>query len=618
MEPRAAILVLSPSAMNAGRRIASAVGGRVHGLAGRVVVPDVLFEDTTEHIRTLFAGRTPIIGVCAAGILIRALGQMLEDKREESPVLAVSVDGAHVVPLLGGHRGANDLAREIAMRIGSTAAVTTAGDRVLGVALDEPPKGWRLANPDDAKSVMAALLAGASPVIEGEPHWLDQRDLWRRESVTPPKGMHEVRLIATEQPIAGDRETLVYHPQKLVVGIGCARDCGIDEVRSLVLGALVDAGLAPGSVAALATLELKADEAAMIVLAQELDVPLRLFDAATLEAETPRLANPSDVVFAEVGCHGVAEAAALAGTGADGELIVEKRKSTNATVAIARAKGFVDADRIGRPRGRLAIVGIGPGLSEWRTPEAGKLIAEAEAVVGYSLHLDIVASTIAGKERYDYPLGAEEDRVRAALELAGTGRSVALISSGDAGINAMGTLVYELIDRPGDDGGVSNAARRVEVMATPGVSALQAAAARVGAPLGHDFCTISLSDPSMPWETIEARVKAAAEGDFVVAFYNPVSQRRRTQLERAKEMLQRHRPRETPVVLVTNLGRPDEDVRVTTLGALIVDEVDMMTVVLVGSTATRAVPRGALTPYVYTQHGHSAKHAQRAPEGFSK
>lgn len=610
MEPRAAILVLSPSATNTARRIATAVGGRVHGLGSRVARADVVFDDTTEHIRALFAGRVPIIGVCAAGILIRALGQMLGDKREESPVVAVAVDGASVVPLLGGHRGANDLAREIAIRIGAHAAVTTAGDRTLGVALDEPPKGWRLANPNDAKSVMAALLAGADAIVEGTPHWLDQRDLWRRESVTPPKGAHAVRLVATETPLAGDRATLVYHPQAHVVGIGSARGVAIEELRDLVMAALADAGIAAGAVAALATLDLKADETAMLALSEELGVPLCLFDAATLEAQAGRLANPSDTVFAEVGCHGVSEGAALAGAGPDSVLVVEKRKSANATVAVARAPGLLDPDRIGRRRGRLAIVGIGPGAAEWRTPEAGRLLAEADEVVGYGLYLDIVASIIAGKVRHDFPLGAEEDRVRAALELAGQGKRVALVSSGDAGIYAMAALVYELVDRPANSGGVSDAARRVEIVGTPGVSALQAAAARVGAPLGHDFCTISLSDLLTPWDMIEARVRAAAEGDFVIAFYNPVSQRRRTQLARAKEILLGHREASTPVVLAQNLGRPGEAVRVTTLAELKVDDVDMLTVVLVGSRATRAVPRAGATPYVYTPRGYAAKLTQ--------
>src|SRR5262249_7379226 len=140
---------------------------------------------------------------------------------------------------------------------------------------------------------------------------------------------------------------------------------------------------------------------------------------------------------------------------------------------------------------------------------------------GYSLYLDLVAPLIANAERFQSALGEEEARVRKALSLAGEGRSVALVSSGDAGIYALATLVFECLEAEG----VSDAARRAEVCVAPGISAMQAAAAKAGAPLGHDFCAISLSDLLTPWETIEARIRAAAEGDFVIAFYNPVSQR---------------------------------------------------------------------------------------------
>ena len=145
------------------------------------------------------------------------------------------------------------------------------------------------------------------------------------------------------------------------------------------------------------------------------------------------------------------------------------------------------------------------------------------------------------------------------------------------------------------------------MIVAPGISALQAAAARVGAPLGHDFCTISLSDLLTPWGTIEARVRAAAEGDFVIAFYNPVSQRRRTQLHAAKAILADHRPAETPVVLARSLGRPEESLWVTTLANLDPEAVDMLTVVLVGSSATRAVPRGDGGTWVYTPRGYAGK-----------
>ena len=167
----------------------------------------------------------------------------------------------------------------------------------------------------------------------------------------------------------------------------------------------------------------------------------------------------------------------------------------------------------------------------------------------------------------------------------------------------MATLVFELLA----DGGLSDAAQRIGIEVSPGISALQAAAARAGAPLGHDFCTISLSDLLTPWEAIKMRVNAAAQGDFVIAFYNPVSKRRRTQLEYAKTVLLEHRPEDMPVILATNLGRDGEKVRVVPLAQLDIDDVDMLTVVIVGSSETRTVQTGDGKTWVYTPRGYSAK-----------
>ena len=228
---------------------------------------------------------------------------------------------------------------------------------------------------------------------------------------------------------------------------------------------------------------------------------------------------------------------------------------------------------------------------------------EATDLVGYSLYLDLVAPITRDKIRHDFDLGKEEARVRHAMELAGEGRDVALVCSGDAGIYAMATLVFELLA----NGGLSDAASPIGIEFSPGISALQAAAARAGAPLGHDFCTISLSDLLTPWEAIKMRVKAAAEGDFVIAFYNPVSKRRRTQLEHAKAVLLNHRPADTPVILATNLGREGEVVRVVPLADLDINEVDMLTVVVVGSSETRTVETGDGKSWVYTPRGYSAK-----------
>lgn len=601
MDASPIIVVLNEAGLATARKLEASVPGAVlHGLAGRIRDADTLFNETITHLQQLFRAGHPILGICASGILIRALGPLLADKRKEPPVLAISEDGASVVPLIGGHHGGNDLARALARVLDGHAAVTTVGDTALGIALDQPPAGWRLANPEDAKPVMAELLSGASIAVKGEAPWLTRARL-------PVSGNADLQLTITEAPESGSPTELVFHPQTHVIGVGCARGCAADELIALVHDALREANVAPGAVACVASLDLKADEPAMAALAAHLDVPFRVFTAARLEQESPRLATPSEVVFAEVGCHGVSEGAALAGVGEAGALVLPKRKTANATVAIARAPAPVDASRIGRARGKLSVVSLGPGQDDWRTPEATRLLAEADDVVGYSLYLDLVKGHIRGKTHHNFPLGEEQERVRFALEKAGEGNTVALVCSGDAGIYAMGALVYELIDRDADHGGVSDAAKRVEIVNAPGISALQAASARIGAPLGHDFCAISLSDLLTPWEAIEKRLKAAAEGDFVIAFYNPVSKRRRTQLAAAREILLRHRPADTPVVLGVNLGRPEEVVRVTTLQALTVDEVDMLTTVLVGSSNSRLGTRGDGRPYVFTPRGYAKR-----------
>lgn len=590
-----AVIAITESGAETARQIVACLPrARLHGLALRVARCDVTFSDTLAHIRTLFSDGAAIVGVCASGILIRAVAPLLADKRAEPPVVAVSPDGATAIPLLGGHHGANRLATLIAEAMGGRAALTTGGDVGLGIALDDPPPGWRVANPTAAKPVAAALLAGEAVRLEveaGEAGWLAAPGLGEA-------GTQGVRV--TDHAVEGDDE-LILHPPVLALGVGCERGAPAAELSALVQASLAEAGLSPQSVACVASLDLKSDEPAVHALAAELGVPARFFTAAELEAEAARLANPSDVVFAETGCHGVAEGAALAATGKEGELVLPKCKSERATCAVARATGNIDPAEIGRPQGRLAIVGIGPGDARWRTPEASRAVAEATDLVGYGLYLDLLGEATTGKIRHDGAMGAEEARVRQSLELAAEGRSVALICSGDAGIYALATLAFELLDR--EDRPDWN---RIDIAVAPGISALQAAAARSGALINHDFCTISLSDLLTPWEAIERRVKAAAESDFVVAFYNPVSRRRRDQLPAAKEMLLAHRPDDTPVVIARNLGRPGETVTVLRLADLDADAVDMLSIVLVGNSESRAMKRGERL-WVYTPRGYAKK-----------
>ncbi len=595
MELIAVIAVSAAGAATARRIVAALPGAELHGRD----LPDaaVAFADTGAHLRNLFRQGVPIVGVCAAGILIRALAPLLADKTAEPPVIAVSADGAAVVPLLGGHHGANRLAARIAERLAGRAAITTAGDVALGVALDEPPDGWRVADMDAVRPVAAALLAGEPVRLEveaGDAAWLGQ------VAGLGEDGRLGIRV--TDHAVDGDDE-LILHPPVLALGVGCERGVGAAELIELARASLAEAGLAEGAVACVASLDLKADEAAVHALAAMLAVPARFFTPAELEAEAPRLATPSDAVFRETGCHGVAEGAALAAAGPAAELLLPKAKSARATCAVARAPRAIDPAMVGRPRGRLFVIGIGPGDAAWRTPEASRAIAAASDLVGYAPYLDLLGDATAGKIRHDGAMGAEEARARQALDLAAEGRAVALVCSGDAGIYGLATLVFELLDR--EDRPAWN---RIETAVLPGISALQAAAARAGAMINHDFCAISLSDLLTPWPVIERRLRGAADGDFVVALYNPLSQRRRSQLPAARDILIGQRPGTTPVILARNLGRTGETLAITTLAELDPAAVDMLTVVLIGNSETRAVTRGG-RQWVYTPRGYAKKWA---------
>ena len=254
LEP--AIVALSPAGAMTARRIAAALGKTsLHGARSRVQKVDVLFDAPAEHLRALYLSRTPIIAICAAGIVIRALAPVLGDKWTEPPVIAVSQDGAHVVPLLGGHRDANTIAERVAAALGGVAASTTASDRVFGLALDAPPPGWRLADPAHAKSVMARLLAGETCQIDVAPG-LDAD--WLQGAHLPEAAEAPIRLVAGWGSRAAAPGTLRYRPTDHVLGLGAARGCAPEELAELARIVLQTAGVAQECIACLASLDLKA------------------------------------------------------------------------------------------------------------------------------------------------------------------------------------------------------------------------------------------------------------------------------------------------------------------------------------------------------------------------
>ncbi|MGV9629948.1 precorrin-3B C(17)-methyltransferase [Streptomyces sp. NPDC003487] len=523
-----------------------------------------------DAVRRAFAECEQLVCFLATGAVVRLVAPLLGDKASDPGVVCVDEGGRFAVPVLGGHGGgANDLAAEVGEVLGAVPVVTTATDAVGLAGLDT------LGLP-----VEGAVAAVSRALLDGEPVALEAEVAWPLPPlpVAEQGGAYTIRV--TDRAVAaGEREVLL-RPPTLVVGVGASKGAPVDEVLTLVEGALAEAGLSVRSLAELATVDAKAGEPGIVGAAERLGVPLVTYPADVLAAvEVP---NPSDAPLAAVGTPSVAEAAALA---RGGELLVPKRKSERtdgspamATCAVVRRPG----------RGRLAVVGLGPGARDLLTPRAKAELRRASVLVGLDQYVDQIRDLLRpGTRVLESGLGAEEERARTAVAEARRGQAVALIGSGDAGVYAMASPA------------LAEASDDIDVIGVPGVTAALAAGAILGAPLGHDHVSISLSDLHTPWEVIERRVRAAAEADLVVTFYNPRSRGRDWQLPKALAILAEHREPATPVGVVRNASRPDESSRVTTLGGLDPVTVDMMTVVTVGNTATRTIAGRMVTPRGY-------------------
>ncbi len=509
----------------------------------------------------------------ATGATVRLLAPLLQDKHTDPGVVCVDDARRFAIALVGGHGvpgtsgGANELAERVGEALGAQPVVSTATDSRGATALDQ--LGWPV------EGAVARVTRG---MLDGEPVRLDADGVWP----LPPLPLAEqgdlvLRVSDRIQPI--DECTLVLRPPSLVVGVGASRGVTAGEVLGLIDAALADAGLSTASVRGLATADAKADEVGIVEAAESRGWTLTTYPSEVLAAVA--VPNPSDVVRETLGTPSVAEAAALVGGGVSGqapELVVEKRKSAMATVAVARHA----------PRGRLALVGLGPGARDLLTERARRELARASVLVGLDQYVDQVRDLLRpGTRVLASGLGDEEARARTAVDEARAGHAVALIGSGDAGVYAMASPALEMADET------------IDVVGVPGITAALAASAVLGAPLGHDHVAISLSDLHTPWPAIEQRVRAAAEADLVVSFYNPRSRGRDWQLPRALELLRERRPETTPIGLVRDVSRPRERVLLTTLGEVDAADVDMLTTVVVGSSQSRIIAGRMVTPRGY-------------------
>jgi cobalt-precorrin 5A hydrolase/precorrin-3B C17-methyltransferase len=533
-----------------------------------------------EALPRAFGECDGIVSFLAVGATVRLIAPLLTSKTEDPAVVCVDENLRYAVPVLGAHQGGgNDLARRVAAILGAEPVVTTASDAAGGAGLDAfgADLGFTVEPGSDLATVGAAILSGDRVTFTSDQEWpLPALPPNVVRTTRPEPGIPAV--VVTDQKITMNERGVVFRPPSLRVGVGASRDAPAAEIGQLIDGVLGELGVSPDSVRYLATVDAKADEPGLQSAAAERGWLVRTFPASRLAAVP--VPNPSEVVRRAVGTPSVAEAAALLEPGS--ELIATKRASAHATVAVARV----------RPRGRLTVVGIGPGARDLLTPRAVAELRRAAVVAGLDSYLEQVADLLRpGTRVLASGLGAEQERAAEAVAQAQAGRAVALIGSGDAGVYAMGSPALELA---GDD---------IDVIVVPGVTAALAVAAVLGAPLGHDHVMISLSDLHTAWPVIERRIAAAADSDLVACFYNPASKKRDWQLRRALEMLAAHRPPGTPVGWVRDASRPGQAASLSTLAEFDPAVVDMHTLVVVGSSRTRVQAGRMVTPRDYRWAG---------------
>lgn len=558
-----AVVVLSQNSVIIGRKITNILpSAKLYGLVNRTDDVDISFSNFGATLRELFTAGTPIIGICAAGILIRTIAPLLTDKQQEPPILAVAEDGSAVVPLLGGLNGVNDLARLIGSGLNIKPAITTTGDIRFHTALLSPPSGYHLANPEQGKKFIADLLAGGKVKLEGTAPWLSESNL-------PIDENGGLIIQITEKLGNSSSNCLVYHPAKIAIALTHPEPDTITQIQQI----FVESNLAPAAVAGIFAPSHLANNSQLHAVAKALGVPTRFFP----ESELTKLA--------------------LAATGAGSQIV----SSPFPSITVAISTEIINPSTTGQPQGKLAIIGTGPGGYKWMSPQVKEIIASATDLVGYKTYINLIAPLIDGKRVHESDNRVEAERAYQALELAAEGKYVVVVSSGDPGIYAMAAAVFEVLDQYNKPEW-----QTIAIQVAPGISAMQAAAASIGAPLGHDFCVISLSDILKPWEIIAQRITAAAISDFVIAFYNPVSKERTWQLAAAKKILMEHRKPHTPVVLGRNLGRKGEAVKVITLEELEPELADMRTVIIIGSSHTRQIQQDN-NIWVYTSRRYNSQ-----------
>ena len=566
-----------------------------------------------EHLTAIWHEYNALIFCLATGAVVRLIAPLLKDKANDPAIIVIDPEGRFVISLCGGHQGGADLlAKMIALQLGATPIITGASSslNLPGIDILGRPYSWVKGQGSWTKLMAEVANQNAIAVIQeaGSRLWRSSlpESLFKNQPDEQCKG--KIWISAKQRDFSESVIPQVqWHPRVLWVGIGCERGTSQELINQAIESTFAQNGLAIKAIAGIATIDIKSDEIGILEVCRDRELPLQTFPAGVLKKVT--VPTPSTVVNQEVGTPSVAEASAIAAANlfdnqniklleqeiSSSPLIVKKQiikqeqQPGAVTVAIAQS----EVEYTGK-LGKLYLVGIGPGSLDQITPAAKTAIAGADVVIGYSLYIDLVQSLFRPEQVIEsLPITQERQRGERAISLANQGLTVAVISSGDCGIYGMAGLVLEQLKLDNWDG------KTPQVQVFPGISALQAVASRVGAPLMHDFCAVSLSDLLTPWEVILKRLEAAAMADFVTSIYNPRSQKRVEQIVKAQEIFLKHREPDTPVAIVRSVYRDDEQITVTSLEKMLDHPIDMLTTIIIGNSNTYSHGDWIVTPRGY-------------------
>ena len=542
-----------------------------------------------ELVKEAFSSADALIFWCAAGIAVRCIAPCLTHKSQDPAVLVLDERGKHCISLLSGHMGgANALAGTVSALCGAEPVITTGTDTEHRFSVDEFARcnGLVVTDWEKAKRISAKVLAGETLTIGSG---------MKKEQYCPVEGLEEQNwkegeflsnadVWITPRRITAPDQVLQLIPRNLTVGIGCRKGTELSALHAALDRFMEQTGLDCRGICRITSIDRKKEEQGLVDLASDLGVPFVTYTSEEL-LQAPGEYPSSEFVREITGVDNVCQRSAMLGAGDGAAVIAEKTVVDGITMAAAAGV----LKRSGNARGIVYAVGIGPGEPEQMTPQAEAALLRSDLIVGYKTYVDQIRPVFPDKEYRVSGMRQEILRIREALEEAKKGKTVAVISSGDASVYGMGGLLWELSEQYDD----------VDVECVAGITAALSGGAVLGAPLGHDFTCVSLSDLLTPWDLIRKRLEMAAEGDFVIALYNPSSRTRQHRYEEACRILLEHRPGNTVCGWCRNIGRQGEEWKVCTLKELQQQPVDMLTTVFIGNSRTRVIRGRMVTPRGY-------------------